>query len=1663
MTMTLCRVAVLLSLLFAHVNANLQLDDEQSDVEDGGVEKRSQEYTSLGCWKDTINRAIPQLEGKCARLDGWWIQRANKMQKCVQCAKEMGIKIFSLQANGWCAGTTSDDDGYKKYGPANNCPSSGLGGGWANNVYRLGPPPLKPDLGKSDIYCDKRAHDCSNLNFVVASFGSATATCHFKKMEGGLGKKWEDSKDKERVYDAVLDGDTKAKCHAPSSDTNFASYKLVIKNEKGQEANFGQIFIYDSECVNCANGKCDLKASTCLIKNRCYKEGDSHPIDSCKLCRTEVSTTAFSYPDQPIPPKVAKVDCGPPARQDVNYGKNCPSNAASCINGNVGYRTLAEAWERCGKVPGCGFVMRYVNGYFYLRRLSDPYVAFGGIWGYTYKKCTQPTPPPPVTTTSCVNYGSCSYMPVDVALLFGIVGRQIGPFLDHKDEFFEKFLSNFKVSKSGIHFGLYTYGDNIHGNQNKQRVDFSITSTEALVLAVQKSLADPKKRRLYEPEGYATITKGVEKIKLDFLLGKTGRESQKIVVIMANSEDVDGIEKLKEATQYFKGTGVKVVGVDMGSGFPGLKEVASTGAYVDVNWAKDMKGAVKAVSQAICKAVDVHEYPPISKPVVVAEAHEGHTRFKCDYKPTITTSDTRYEVSWYRSEDDSLIKKGDLLHKEEDKLIFGNEIYCKVLSYFVFSPDTKSDLHSSDPFYMGIQLKTKPGEHKLTLTDSDPPTVIQVESTVPIICSAEKQCPIEVAIVQPDSKLLLSKCQVKFPCNHRAGSNDHVTAVVKRDVINTGSSDIEVAFEFIHEGCSPEWKNYGESMVKSEDEPLSLELSDELTSNDLKDEPKFDQLNEGLLAAMVEDEIDEQMRSDEMNSDEVVIDESLPDESVLQESDDELNEEKQKEDDLEYEDEFMEEDDTIEGESEDISKRQRRRRRGRPGGSTTVTVITRPGAESSAQGDPHFVSYDGLRINLYIAGDFIYAMNPKRDFMVQARVKGIVNCAVAAKEGRDVVIIDACNGSPKVQFASKALPNPNTIASKIGNLYQIRFPSGAVIKFLHHGWYNDINIFPVPGDFGNLVGIQGSWDGNKDNDNLLRDGKNSGSFGNVNSALANSWRPKAGENLFTYDGGELKCDLPKESKRKWCTCGEDNDGNAKSTCDVMSFFLDPPYAKQLGQVFESEAVKECEKQMKENSKIADDRTDKDREAVVPKDRENINEKWPTPTGKTEAQATKVCEDTIKNSPLGKECARILGDKFDFKNFITSCVEDIRIMDDTRYAQGYHSNMAQQCKDDISKMTEDTKEEPKQGFCPNDCSGHGTCTKSKCTCDSGYIGEDCSRKADEKIEILKYANNPCDVRKGRCWRVEIHGKGLYAEDEGVMKGNYEMKKVVLDKSFDASKEIITAGDAPVDVRNKELAYYGLRYEHTAAENHLSGQGAVMYTFKLHKEGKEVEHNLNDEFIVYDGKCVECNLETRECDLKMDTCLVDGKCYTKDDGDKCKKVKPKDKGLAFCRRYKVYCKQIAKGGAHQAYMKNNCADSCKKLLGEQATDKGMAFCKPYKRFCTQISNGGAHAAYMKKNCAQSCKKLMNEQPSDKGLAFCRPYKSFCKHIADGGPHSAYMKKNCAESCKKLMVKPRCVDRIKTCKRFRKFCKDIKSNGTHKKYMLHNCCAYCNRAIQ
>ena len=97
-------------------------------------------YTSLGCWKDNSNRAIPILEGSSPFLNGNYVRRVDAIQKCYQAAKSLGYDVFALQNGGHCASSATAKSTYRKYGMSLACMRNGKGGIWANQVYEIGIP-----------------------------------------------------------------------------------------------------------------------------------------------------------------------------------------------------------------------------------------------------------------------------------------------------------------------------------------------------------------------------------------------------------------------------------------------------------------------------------------------------------------------------------------------------------------------------------------------------------------------------------------------------------------------------------------------------------------------------------------------------------------------------------------------------------------------------------------------------------------------------------------------------------------------------------------------------------------------------------------------------------------------------------------------------------------------------------------------------------------------------------------------------------------------------------------------------------------------------------------------------------------------------------------------------------------------------------------------------------------------------------------------------------------------------------------------------------------------------------------------------------------------------------------------------------------------------------
>ncbi|XP_077866013.1 uncharacterized protein LOC144353309 [Saccoglossus kowalevskii] len=131
-----------------------------------GYELDDIEYKSLGCFRDTHNRAIPSLEGSDPRLDGYYLTREDALNKCANVASRRGFDVFGVQNNGWCASSENAGITYDKYGPSSACKNEGEGGPFANEIYAI---------VKSKIVCENQRMDidCSHgtIHVVFANYG----------------------------------------------------------------------------------------------------------------------------------------------------------------------------------------------------------------------------------------------------------------------------------------------------------------------------------------------------------------------------------------------------------------------------------------------------------------------------------------------------------------------------------------------------------------------------------------------------------------------------------------------------------------------------------------------------------------------------------------------------------------------------------------------------------------------------------------------------------------------------------------------------------------------------------------------------------------------------------------------------------------------------------------------------------------------------------------------------------------------------------------------------------------------------------------------------------------------------------------------------------------------------------------------------------------------------------------------------------------------------------------------------------------------------------------------------------------------------------------------------------------------------------------------------
>ncbi|XP_023557175.1 von Willebrand factor D and EGF domain-containing protein [Octodon degus] len=273
--------------------------------------------------------------------------------------------------------------------------------------------------------------------------------------------------------------------------------------------------------------------------------------------------------------------------------------------------------------------------------------------------------------------------------------------------------------------------------------------------------------------------------------------------------------------------------------------------------------------------------------------------------------------------------------------------------------------------------------------------------------------------------------------------------------------------------------------------------------------------------------------------------------------------------------------------------------------------------------------------------------------------------------------------------------------------------------------------------------------------------------------------------------------------------------------------------------------------------------------------------WPTPSGLTEYSTVALCEETLRNSSIGKHCRAFLGKRLN--DVIDMCVKDVLLKDDVSWAEAGLALLENECerrvledgrynRENYGKSVEDILLVLK---CPSLCSGHGECLAWGCVCFPGFRSYDCSDLYDkeDKPEITELENAGfCDVQKDDCVMVRVFGEG-FRESPSITceatKLEYNGSKWVLGEpvyapgAFQNNRTV----DCQLPASIQQSDTLGLMGEKPIAkwQIKISNDGYIFSNPQI--------------MIIYDGACQVCGLhENDPCTVKENGCIINGLCYT-----------------------------------------------------------------------------------------------------------------------------------------------------------------------------------------
>ncbi|KAI8515788.1 hypothetical protein Bbelb_066010 [Branchiostoma belcheri] len=508
------------------------------------------------------------------------------------------------------------------------------------------------------------------------------------------------------------------------------------------------------------------------------------------------------------------------------------------------------------------------------------------------------------------------------------------------------------------------------------------------------------------------------------------------------------------------------------------------------------------------------------------------------------------------------------------------------------------------------------------------------------------------------------------------------------------------------------------------------------------------------------------------------------------------------------------------------------------------------------------------------------------------------HCAVAVREGNDVVIVDLCHvgwgnhqsAYPKI---TEKTPDGGPLSPAVtvyrdpsNKRFSIHMPSATTVVAGINKWGIDVHVYVPTGDRGHTVGLCGTWDGNGGNDYKM----SSGSLTTNTDEFGNSWRIPQGTSLFDVDCPDEDPNAPEPVES--CTCKDGSsihcgysENAARNTARGINTRTTVQKSSRNAEKCGGTA-RRSRRSIQDNTFYSDDIDESEDYVFDYGDNQPPPPvaQWPTPTLQiTEEGATKHCREAIMNSSMSAVCANLGVDIF---APVRACVEDIKFTEDLGIAAAHVDTVKAACTDvayqnvSLYEVDDDGVLVPpmavRDNLCPADCSQQGDCVNGTCACFEPYTSADCSLIKGSPPAVRFIANQGlCDIRRRPCRKTSVIADGL-VENENL---TCRVRDVKIENGI---QTIITGSDQLTNATIRSFKEVSCQLPQSpvlrGTPEETKGTSIYGYRLSVSNDGG----NFSDEllFTIYDSLCQNCT-SGPQCFWKLNTCKIRGFCFGEGD--------------------------------------------------------------------------------------------------------------------------------------------------------------------------------------